>query len=163
MSFEAFIKIDGITGESRDDQHTDEIEISSYGFSISHPSTGVSGAGGHSGGKASFGDLFISKEIDAASPILYLAAADGRSIPNVVLTLARAGGDKMVFLRVEMTNVMITGVTPSGSGGAIDSLPMEQVSMACETVKWTYTKQGTDGKAVGDVSAGWDIAKGAKK
>jgi polygalacturonase len=47
MAFDAFLKIDGIPGESTDDKHKDWIEILSYSFDIDQPSSATdSSAGG---------------------------------------------------------------------------------------------------------------------
>ncbi len=37
MAFDAFLKIDGIPGESTDDKHKDWIEVLSYGVGIQQP------------------------------------------------------------------------------------------------------------------------------
>ena len=40
-----FLKIDGITGESQDDKHKDEIHVSSFSFGVSNAGTGGSNLG----------------------------------------------------------------------------------------------------------------------
>lgn len=157
MAVDAYLLIDGIKGESLDDAHKDEIEVSSFSFGVSQIGTGVGTAGGQSGGRADFQDFSFSKPLDASSPSLYLACAEGKVHPKATLTCCRAGGDRLDFFVVEMEDVMITNVSPSGSGGGGD-VPYESVTMGYGKITWTYTQQDpTTGGASGDVSAGWDL------
>ena len=120
-------------------------------------------AGGHAGGRAEFSDFTFTKPLDASSPTLYLACAQGKIHPTAKLTLCRAGGDRLDFLVIEMTDVMVTSVSPSGTGDSQDPVPEEAVTLAYGKVTWTYTQQDPEtGGAKGDVSAGWDIKTNQK-
>ena len=100
MAFDAFIKIEGIPGESTDDKHKDWIEVLSYSTGVSQPSAGsASSGGGASSERADFQDFSIVKTLDKASPKLALACARGEHIPTVTLELCRAGGTLHVKLR----------------------------------------------------------------
>ena len=44
--FDAFLKINGIEGESQDDKHKNQIEILSYSFGASQTATGAASSGG---------------------------------------------------------------------------------------------------------------------
>ena len=46
MAFDAFLKIDGIPGESSDDKHKDWIEILSYSHGVSQSGSGSRSSGG---------------------------------------------------------------------------------------------------------------------
>ncbi|HHJ18392.1 MAG TPA: Hcp1 family type VI secretion system effector, partial [Gammaproteobacteria bacterium] len=43
MSFDMYMKIEGIPGESTDDAHTDWMELLSYGHGLSQAVSGTSG------------------------------------------------------------------------------------------------------------------------
>ena len=45
MAFDAFLKIDGIPGESADAKHKDWIDVLSYGFGIQQPTSAYSATG----------------------------------------------------------------------------------------------------------------------
>lgn len=48
MAFDAFLKIDGIPGESTDDKHKEWIEIASYRQGVSQPASATaSSVGAH--------------------------------------------------------------------------------------------------------------------
>ncbi|MEO7986135.1 MAG: type VI secretion system tube protein Hcp, partial [Gemmatimonadales bacterium] len=53
MAFDAFLKIDGVDGESTRKGFEKQTEIFSYSFGASNPSTVGSGGGGGGGGKVS--------------------------------------------------------------------------------------------------------------
>ena len=49
MAFDAFIKLDGIAGESTDSKHKGEIEVLSFSWNIKQPITISSDGGGGTG------------------------------------------------------------------------------------------------------------------
>jgi type VI secretion system secreted protein Hcp len=60
MAFDAFLKLDGIDGESADAKYKGAIEILSFSWGVSNAGSHGSGSGGGAG-KASFQDLhFVS-------------------------------------------------------------------------------------------------------
>ena len=91
MAFDAFIKIDGIEGESTDDKHPGWIEILSFGSGHSqNVSKTASSAGGASAERADFHDFAFEKFLDQATPKLALACASGEHIDTVRVELCRA-------------------------------------------------------------------------
>ena len=159
MAFDAFLKIDGIPGESTDDKHKDWIEILSYNFGMTQPTSATaSSAGGASTERVNLHDLAIVKSVDKASPKLYESCCKGAHIANVTLELCRAGGDKVKYMEVKLEQVMISGVQPGGNSKGTDSLPTESVSFNFGKAKWTYTQQKrSDGTGGGNVTGGWDL------
>jgi len=57
LAQDIFLKLTGITGESQDDKHTNEIEVLRWDWKINQQSSMHSGSGGGSG-KATVNDLF---------------------------------------------------------------------------------------------------------
>jgi type VI secretion system secreted protein Hcp len=159
MAFDAFLKIDGIPGESTDDKHKDWIEVLSYNHGLSQPSSATaSSAGGGTTERVNHQDLVVVKHLDKASPKLYELCCTGKHISKVSLELCRAGGDKVKYMEVVMEQVIISSVAPGGSSGSGDALPTEQVSFNYGKIKWTYTQQKrTDGSGGGNVTGGWDL------
>lgn len=156
MAFDAFLKIDGIPGESTDSKHKDWIEISSYQHAAHQAvSRTVSSAGGASAERVDFSDLVISKLIDKSSPKLLEACCSGKHIKEVVIELCRAGGDKQKYLEIKMENVLISGYQHGATG---DQFGSETVTFNPGTFKMVYSQQKrADGIAGGNVSGGWDL------
>jgi len=155
MAFDAFLKIDGITGESTDDKHKDWIEVLSYSWGASQPASGsASSSGGASHERANFQDFSIVKTLDMATPKLALACAGGQHVKSVILELCRAGGDKVKYMEYKLTNCIISSISNGGGGGE----PSESLSFNYGKVELTYVQQKrADGTAGGNVATGWDL------
>ncbi len=159
MAFDAFIKFDGIPGESTDDKHKDWIEILSFNFGIHQPAHATaSSAGGATSERVNIQDLSVVKHVDKASPKLYEQSCSGKHIKDVTLELCRAGGDKLKYLEVKMENVVISLAKSGGMAEAEDGFPTEHVHFNFAKVKWTYTQpKRADGTGGGNVAGGWDL------
>ncbi|KUM03192.1 type VI secretion system tube protein Hcp [Chromobacterium subtsugae] len=158
MAFDAFLKIDGIPGESGDDKHKDWIEIQSFSHKLEQPAqASASTAGGATAERVNHGVYEITHFLDKASPKIYEACCTGKHIKDITIELCRAGGDKVKYMEIKMEQVLISKVEPQGS--ATDSgFPSEKVSFSYGKIKWTYTQQKrADGAGGGNVSAGWDL------
>jgi len=81
MSYDMFLKIDGINGDSADDKHKQWIEVNSYSHRISQPVGGaISAQGVHTGGRADHADFSIVHRLDSATPNVALYCCTGRHI-----------------------------------------------------------------------------------
>jgi type VI secretion system secreted protein Hcp len=160
MATDMFLKIDGIDGESSDDKHANWIEILSFSFGASQPATGsVSSGGARSSQRVDLQDFSVVKQLDKASPKLFLHCCNGKHIPKVTLELCRATGDKQKYMAYLLEDVLVSSVRPGGSSEGAD-LPLEEVSFNAAKTTMTYTE--TDhltGGAKGDVEAYWDQGK----
>jgi type VI secretion system secreted protein Hcp len=159
--FDAFLKVDGIPGESQDDKHKEWIEILSYSVGATQRATGSSSSGGaRSGERADLSDFTIVKTIDKASPKLWFSVCKGDHIKEVTLQLHRATGDKQKYMEYKLSDVLVSSIRPGGSSQGGESLPLEEVSFNYGKIELTYT--ATDqktGKAAGDVKAHWSVVE----
>ncbi|MHC8315642.1 Hcp family type VI secretion system effector [Pseudomonas sp. LB3P31] len=154
MAFDAYLKIEGIPGEALDEQHKDWIETTGYSFGT-HQSTSAtaSSAGGASSGRTTVTDLTITKFLDKSSCKLIEASCAGEHLKEVVLSLHRAGGDKLKYFEITLEEVIISMY----SQVANDGVPTETISLNYGRIKTTYTQQKrADGAGGGNVAGGWD-------
>jgi type VI secretion system secreted protein Hcp len=154
MAFDAFLKIDGFPGESKDARHPDEIEIFSFSWGASNAAV-ISGGGGGGSGKVSFQDLNFTNPPHKSSPKLMLACATGQHIKNAVLTLRKAGGSPLDYIKVTLEDCMVSSYQQAGDTGG--DRPVEQVSLNFAKIEFSYTEQKPDGSAGTVTTAGWDI------
>lgn len=165
MPFDAYLWIQGVEGESSSKGMEKKIDIISFSFGASNPSTVSSGKGGLSAGKVHVGGFNVMKKMDSASNILFAHNCTGDHFPKAEVLLRKASGKdsgQQVFLKYEFEHVMVDSIQWSGSSGGDDS-PTESVQFAFANFKTTYTKFGTDGKPAGNVGpVGWDLTKNAK-
>lgn len=161
MAFDAFLKIDGIPGESTDDKHKDWVEILSYSFSADQPASATkSSAGGASTERVNLGDFSIVKALDKASPKLFEFCCTGKHIKEITLSLCRSGGDKVKYMEYKLEEVIVSSFRPGGSAKGGDKLPVEEVTFDYGKIKTTYTQQKrADGSGGGQVTGGWDATK----
>jgi len=163
MAFDCFLKIATIPGESSDDKHKEWIEVLSYSHGASQPSSGrTSSSGGHSAGRVDLADFVVTKYLDKSSPKLALACCNGEHIKEISVELCRATGEKGRYMEYKMSDVIVRSVSPAGSGGEQNPLPVEQVAFSFNKIEWTYTEYGADGKKKGDIKTGWDAAANKK-
>ncbi|MDM0078261.1 type VI secretion system tube protein Hcp [Variovorax sp. J2P1-59] len=154
MSQDIFLKLAGITGESQDASHKDEIEVLNWQWQISQQSTMHSGSGGGAG-KAAVSDLTFDHYIDRASPNLLKYCLTGKHIDSATLVVRKAGGTPLEYLKITMGDVIVTRVAPTLTSTMARA--REEISLAFARVKQEYTIQGQQGGSGGTVSACFDI------
>ena len=114
MAVDYFLKLDGIDGESKDSKHTGEIDLES--FSWGETQTGSHSFGGGGGaGKVQMQDFHFVMKANKASPKLFLACAEGEHIKKGVLVCRKAGKEQQEFLKVTMSDLLVSSFQTSGS------------------------------------------------
>jgi type VI secretion system secreted protein Hcp len=161
MAYDAFLKLDGITGESQKANHVGEIDLMSFSWGASNSSSVGTGTGA-SVGKVNVSDFSIMKSTDKASPVLFQKCCDGSVMATGVVTLQRqVKAVATPYLVYNFTNVYVTSVQWSGSGGSGDA-PMESVSFCFEQGTVDYTPINDDGAAGDAIHGGWNIGDNVK-
>jgi len=161
MAYDAFLKLDGVTGESQKANHVGEIDLMSFSWGASNSSAVGTGTG-VSTGKVTVSDFSIMKSTDSSSPVLFQKCCDGSVIATGVVTLQRQiQATATPYLVYNFTNVFVTSIQWSGSGGAGDA-PMESVSFCFEVGTVDYTAQKDDGTAGNAIHGGWDVGQNVK-
>ena len=155
MAGALFLKLEGIDGEATDEAHPDEINVLSYSWGSSNPTTVTSGSG-TSAGKVSVDDLNVVKYMDKASPNLWLRCCSGEVIPTGVLTVQRAGADKTQALVFELEKIFVSSYSTSGDAGS-GELPVESATLSFNKITYKYTTQDRDGNPEAEVEVGWNV------
>lgn len=158
MASDAYLKIEGINGESEDERHRNWIEVDNVLYAVHQPRASVlSTAGGHTSGRADLFPITFKKLADLSSPVLLQTCATGKTIAKAMFEFMRADGDgkPIPYFKIELENVMIANINPdSGDGGIIT----ERVQLAYAKIKWHYTRQSIRGGSQGNTSGGWDCS-----
>ena len=158
MATDAYLKIDGIKGESNDEAHAGWIEVSSVQMGVLQPrSATASTAGGHTAERCEHRSITLTKLADLSSPILMQACSAGRTIAKAKLEFMRADsqGERVRYYEVELENVLISSVSQALHAGDILH---ETLALKFSRVKWKYTQQKIAGGAGGNTSGGWDLS-----
>lgn len=178
--FDAFLKMEGISGESRDDRHPEWIEILEFSHSINNVAS-LAGGGNLPGSpttspdapvnararararaRVSFSDFSIVKSIDSASPLIYLACCNGKFIQTVILEVYRSGGEETKILKIQLDSVVITNVSYGTHTQDGDGYLVETVTLNFERISWTCEPNMNDGATGGLVEEGWDLCSNAQ-
>ena len=156
MAVDMFIKIPGADGESVGNNHVGEIDVLAWSWGISQSGTMHMATGGGAG-KANVQDLSFTKYIDKSSPKLQLLCLNGKNTSgDAILSVQKAGENAVQYVKITMTDFIISSVSTGGSGGE-DRLT-ENVTLNFATVKFEYTPQKADGTADTVVPYTWKIA-----
>jgi type VI secretion system secreted protein Hcp len=130
------------------------VELGDVATGTSHSGTG----GG--GGKVGVRDLSFVKPLDKASPNLIKLCCSGKHFKKAELTLCKAGGVALAYLKIVLSDGLVAGV--SYSAGQSDECLLENVSLNFASFKVEYTPQTKTGAAGGTIPAQWNVAKNAE-
>ena len=152
--FDAFLKIAGAPGESTDSKHEGWIEVLSFSWGVSQPSS----AGLPTSDRSDHQDLSITKALDKASPKLALFCCARTPVTSATLELIWVGGANTIYLRYTLRDCIISSVKPSGAKGVTDVLPMEEVSFNYGKIEWDYVLTNTvSGDVILSVHETWNV------
>lgn len=167
MAFDTYLSIQSpnVAGEATQANHTGWIEIYSFSWGASNPTTVGSGSSGLSAGKVSVSSFNVMKKTETSSAPLFAACCAGQHYATATVEMSKAtgtSGQQQVFLKYEFSDVMVESIQWSGSSGG-DDTPTESLSLAFAKVAVTYSKQD---EATGSMSpagnASWDLTKVSK-
>jgi|SRR3954465_7973216 len=162
MAVDMFIKLKDIEGESRDSKHGKEIDVLAWSWGMSNSGNAHLG-GGLGAGKVNVQDLSLTKYVDKSSAVLMGACATGKHIPEALLTVRKAGEKPLEYLKIALTDVLITSLSTGGSGGE-DRLT-ENVTLNFAKYEIEYNEQDQKGAVApgSPIIQSFDIAANEKK
>jgi type VI secretion system secreted protein Hcp len=156
----AYIKFDGVDGESQDDKHKGWSDILSFSQGIHQPGGAATGAARRRGDVV-MEDISVAKQLDKASPKLAEAVAKGKVFPKVEIHLTASYTDagRVTYFAYELKNVLVTSYQVGGSGQSED-VPTDSISLNFEEIKATYTECDSAGSKKGNVEYQWKVEEG---
>jgi type VI secretion system secreted protein Hcp len=152
-----FLKIDAIDGESKDSVFAKNLDLHSWSWGESNGGSFAAGTGGGGVGKVSMQDLHFVTPMNAASAKLLQACAGGTHIPFAELCCREAGDSPQVFLKIKLTDVLVSSYQTGGSSQG-DIRPTDQVSLNFAKIEFAYGPQDEKGKVASlSMKAGYDL------
>ncbi len=158
MAIDVYLQIEGIKGESADNDHPGWIELTSAQWGVTQPkSATASTGGGHTAERCEHKTLAISKLADLCSPVLMQHCSSGKTLRKATLEFMRADGNgcPVKYYVIELENVLISHmdqVVHEGSG------IHDSIGLRFSKVKWKYTQQKIAGGCSGNTTGGWCLA-----
>ncbi|NVZ21199.1 Hcp family type VI secretion system effector [Pseudomonas costantinii] len=161
MAVDMFLKLGDIKGESRDQAHRDEIDITEWAWGLAQSGSMHSGTGGGAG-KVDIANVNLKKPLDKSSPNLMMACASGKHYPEAKLVVRKAGGASPVeYLVITLKEVMVVSYSASAENNA--DVLHDSFALNFATVDVSYQPQKADGgKDGGPVKFGWNIRQNVK-
>jgi type VI secretion system secreted protein Hcp len=144
-----FLQVGDIRGEATAKGYESWIEVLSWSWGASNPTT-VGAGTGLSAGKVTVSDLSLMKVADSATPRLIDAVAKGVHFPKAALAIRRSS-DGFEYMRVRLEEVMVSSDQLSAGG----ERPTESVSLSFAR----YVVDYTPGPGKKTVSFGWDVGR----
>ena len=140
-----YLSLDQIQGDVTAEGYVGQIELMSFSHGLSHPQSTTDGVSG----KLSVAEITVTKTTDRASPRLIEAAITGTVFAKAKISFASTDRDMLVaYLVVDLSNARVTSLATSSSGDR----PGEQLSLACEQIRWTFDPGTREA-----VTFGWDL------
>lgn len=168
-SFDIFLKLSGIDGESKTKGHEKEIEVVSYDQSID-ATIYRDGGGGSGAGKSTFSGVRFRKLLDTASIPISLACASGLHIASARFAFRRASSNPFNFYVVALEDVLVTHAGLCATTGTQSPLEfetlakssasaalLEEVTLHFSKIRWEYRQTGPKGSALPPITGGWDV------
>lgn len=155
-----FLKVEGISGESQDSAHKGEIDVLAWSWGMSQSGTLHDPTGGGAG-KANFQDISVTKYFDKSSIPLMQKLATGGRIDEAVLVVRKAGKEPLEYIKITMTNLIVTSSSTGGSGG--ESALTENISLNFAEFCTEYVEQNPDGSVGPTTKFCFDIASNEVK
>ena len=149
-----FLKVDGIQGESKADDHKDEIDVLSFSWGATQ-----SGTFGGAGGKVAMQDFHFTMLHSKASPALMLACAQGDHIKNAILTCEKKrkdGKEQQDFLIITLHDCLVSSYQTGGSAGG-NVIPTDQITLNFAKIEHEYKEQDAKGALAGSVKKTFDL------
>jgi len=154
MAIDMFLKVDGVTGESKDSNHTGWTDITSFSWGATQPGN-MSVGGGGGAGKVTFNDLNVDAKIDKSVTALLKYCASGKHLSKVELSICKAGGSQIEYARITLEDVLVTKVDYNGANDG-DLVGMSY-SFQASKVQQQYWEQSSSGGKGPESNAGWNI------
>jgi len=154
-----FIVIGDIKGEAQDSVYKAKgaIDVLAWSWGMSQSGSTHMGSGGGAG-KVNVQDLSLTKYVDKSTPILMSYCATGKHIAKTELVLRKAGGTALEYLKLTLTEAIISSVSTGGSGGE-DRLT-ENVTINFGAFKIEYQPQDAKGaKDGGSIPFAYNIVE----
>ena len=157
MAIEYHLKLGSIKGESGATKHKDEIELLSWSWGATNPTTIV--GTGMSAGKVSMSDLSFTKHVDKASPKLLELLVTGKHVDEAILYCSKQTGGKTPedFVTIKFKEVYVSSYQTGGSSG--EDVGSESISITYGVINFDYKVQDKAGTLTSAGNVEYDLRK----
>ena len=164
MALQIYMKMDGVSGDSKSYQHKGWADVLSWNWGMT---SNRRVANEIDGDKTSLNELSIIKYIGVDSASIRLLYAQGKTIPSVELSITPSVGKREVqtkYVYIKMEDVLIKSIVTGG--GVDDSFFKEHITLLYNRVRFEYSldavsSDATPDNTVKDFDFGWNVPENA--
>lgn len=151
------MKVTGVQGELELPGYEGQVSVKRYMHEVVLPLTSDRMRGGATTGKSIHGNVVIQKVVDLSTPLWLGFVSKGIPIDAITFHFIRNSQGKMLeYRRIALEKVFVARVKQLGQYDGSTDLPMEEVHLAYQVIKDTYSQQKPDGTMAGSTDFGWD-------
>lgn len=152
--FITYLKIESIPGEVTEKGHAGWISVDNLNWGMSRTVSSSSGGGGRTASLPSFSEVTVTKQIDKASPKLFLAAVAGKENLTPIIIELVDSTTNLTFYRLTLDGVLVSSQNCTTVSGA---------TKGAETISMNFTKikvesLGASGST--PITGGYDLTTG---
>jgi type VI secretion system secreted protein Hcp len=158
MGVDCFLKLDGVTGESTDQDHSGEVELVSWSWQAHNPPNIGSQTSGAGTGRVKGHEIQCVAQMSKASPSLMEFCTQGKHFQTGTITCRKAGGKQQNFLVLSLSEVYISHYQTGGSAGT-NGIPYCSFTLAFGKITYDYLAQTPQGTTQSAGQKMWDFTK----
>jgi type VI secretion system secreted protein Hcp len=140
MAVDFYLTMDGVQGESQHEKYKNYIQLQSWSWGATNSSS-VAGTGGSGSGWADLSDFSCMVYFDKSTPKFFKSICKGDHIAKGTMNCVKAGGDGKPYLKVDFTEIFITGLQMSASS----EHPAVSLSFTYNEISIDYSVQDDKG------------------
>ena len=154
-----YLKMDGVDGESAKAGHEKWIEVTSFSWGASSP-TSLKTGGGLAAGTVNFQDANFQIAGGRASLLLLHFLNQGKHFSEITIDFTKAVGDdkEAIWWQVKSKSAFITSYNVGATGGEYEAVPSETLTIAFGDYMQEIWEQKTEGGALESAGThGYDL------
>ncbi len=138
---DAFMKIDGVPGESTESGYEGWIDLIEFSYSMSSPASRLTGK---RTGRTQLAPITFTKTFDKASPLLMMHCSTGQNITEIRIEVLKSGisGRKDPYFTIVLKKVTVTSYDLNADLAG-DSV-IEKVTISFQDISVVYEKDGIE-------------------
>ena len=140
MAVEIFLRLDGVTGGSRNYHHSGWADVLGWRWTLDRGATG-----------AQLNDITVTKPLGIDTPTLMTLLAEGRTVASAQIDIVPVVGKREAqqkYVTMTFADVLVKAIRLGGT--TEDTGSQEEVTLSFGRIKFDYHQQGTpaaDGRA----------------
>lgn len=162
MSVEMYLKIDGVTGGSKDYSHKGWSDVLSWGWAMV---SNRSSAHVTDNDKTSFKEISIVKKIGRDSAAIMLLYAQGKVVPYAdlaIIPIVAKREAKQKYLSIRMEDVLVKSIITGGNN--TEDAFSENIILLFDKIRFEYSVNAMSGGGnpshdASDYNFAWDISQ----